>query len=477
MIEPTHHWAPLAWIEDRWQRDVLFSVDARGFYTAVRPGVPDPVTGPVPGSATEAAAVNRLPGPVLPGVVNAHSHAFQRAIAGLTERASASGDDDFWAWRERMYSAALRLTPEQVHAIACQLYGEMLLAGYTHVCEFHYLHHDPTGQSYTPAHRMGQALIDAAHQVGIGITLLPTLYMRAGFDQDSLREQQRRFRGTVDSVCDWVQQAQAHSGARAGATDRHGVALHSLRAVGPHALQQVADTAAAQGWPVHIHIAEQMQEVRDCLAATGQRPVAWLLDHVDLDARWNLVHATHADAGELAGVARQGASIVICPSTEANLGDGFLDLPTYLGHGGRWSVGSDSHVSRDWVEELRWLEYGQRLQRQRRNVVGVQTADRSTAHGLFAQAQRGAPSATGLPLGTIAVGQRADFQVLDRRSPALAGIPDGHLLDATIFGGGPSTVQAVYVAGRCAVRDRTLVQCADTMPAYLQAMQALWGAH
>ncbi|RYY92710.1 MAG: formimidoylglutamate deiminase [Comamonadaceae bacterium] len=442
--------APRAWVAGGWANDVLLVAGADGHWTDVRPDC-------APAAAGNAT---RLDGPVLPGLVDAHSHAFQRAIAGLTER-SPAGRDDFWSWRDRMYAAALRITPEQLEAIASQLYGELLRAGYTQVCEFHYLHNDVDGAAYAGSADMCEALVRAARRVGIGLTLLPTLYMRSGFGASGLREDQRRFASTPDGVLRLAERF-----ARQDALVTSGVALHSIRAVDAGALAEVA--AAARGrMPVHIHISEQRREVEECLTLHGKRPIDWLLAHAPVDDRWSLVHATHADRDELAALRQSGASIVLCPGTEANLGDGVFDLPTWIGASGRWSIGSDSHVTRDWVEELRLLEYSQRFALRERNVAARAAVGESTAAALFEGALEGGSAAAGLPLGGLAVGQRADCIVLDAKAPALLGVPASHALDALLFSSPSAPPAAVCVAGRW-------VSPADTGPAFVDAMNALW---
>ncbi|MEP6824062.1 MAG: amidohydrolase family protein, partial [Ramlibacter sp.] len=288
--------ASRAWVGGAWARDVLLVAGEDGRWSTVQAGA----------SGAEAAGAQRLSGPVLPGLVNAHSHAFQRAIAGMTER-SADGKDDFWSWRDRMYSAALRITPGQLEAVAAQLYGELLQAGFTQVCEFHYLHNGLDGKPYADAAEMALALVRAAQRVGIGLTLLPTLYMRSGFASAGLREDQRRFASTPESV---LRIGEAVERQAASSLIRSGVALHSLRALDEAALREVAGAARGK-MPVHIHIAEQQHEVVDCLERTGQRPIEWLLAHARPDAGWNLVHATQSTRDELAGVRDCGAAIVI----------------------------------------------------------------------------------------------------------------------------------------------------------------------
>ena len=453
--EGARFFAPLAWTGGQWARDVLLEAGADGCWSSVTPDAPP--------SSRGAAQV--LGGPVLPGLVNAHSHAFQRAIAGLTE-SSAQGEDDFWRWRDRMYSAANRITPQQLEAIAAYLYAELLEAGYTEVCEFHYLHNDTDGRPYAQPSEMALALARAAQRAGIGLTLLPTLYMRSGFGAAGLRPDQLRFASTPQSVLGIVDSVTALRDACVHA----GVALHSLRAVDAGALHDVA-VAARGRMPVHIHIAEQQQEVQDCIAHHGVRPIEWLLRYAAPDERWNLVHATQATAAELAGVQAAGASIVVCPSTEANLGDGVFDLPTWLARKGSWSIGSDSHVTRSWQEELRLLEYSQRLVLRQRNIAARSGRRESSAAVLFEGALGGGSAAAGRPLGGLQAGQCADFMVVDRDAQALLGVPDAQLLDALVFSTPHAPVRQVHVAGRPvpALADRP--ELAREMRA---AMQALW---
>jgi len=304
-IEASRYIAAQAWVQGNWAKDVLLEVDASGHWSGITLDV----------AAHTVRDAVRLAGPVLPGVVNAHSHAFQRAIAGMTEQGAPHGHDNFWSWRERMYAVAQRITPEQLEAIATMLYTELLAGGYTQVCEFHYLHNASAQAPRASALDMSMALVRAAQRSGIGLTLLPTLYMRSGFAAEGLRPDQQRFASKPDSIARLVLDVQAST--RGMSHVNVGVALHSLRAVTPQALAELTAFADAQGLPIHIHIAEQPQEVQDCVAHTGQRPIEWLLNHAQLHARWNLVHATHATQAELDGVRARGASIVICPSTEA----------------------------------------------------------------------------------------------------------------------------------------------------------------
>jgi formimidoylglutamate deiminase len=451
--------AQQVWVQGRWARDVLLNVDAAGLWSEVQIDAP----------VAERFGATVLAGPVLPALVNAHSHAFQRAIAGLTERQGAGGAaDDFWSWRDRMYSVARRITPVQLEAIASLLYSELLAGGYSQVCEFHYLHNAADGAPHADPIDMSLALVRAAQRVGMGLTLLPTLYMHSGFGVQGLRQDQRRFAGTPDSLLRLVEDLQRQT--RSMPDVNVGVAAHSLRAVDPVALKELAAEAARKQLPVHIHIAEQVQEVQDCLAHTGQRPIAWLLDHVAMDARWNLVHATHTTPEELQGMRDSGAAIVICPSTEANLGDGVFDYSGYTALGGQWSIGSDSHVTRSWSEELRLLEYSQRLTQRRRNVAAQPGL--SSAAALFEAALAGGRSATSLPIGGLQVGCRADFLVLDAESSSLLGVPAENLLDALVFSSPGARFAQIWRAGKIASRsDRTTQLKQD----FTRTMKTLWG--
>ena len=442
-VDVKNYIARHAWIEGRWVQDVFLSVGPDGLWCRVEAHAP-------PESRQAAIA---LCGPVIPGLVNAHSHAFQRAIVGLTEcramQGNAGVEDDFWRWRDRMYSAANRITPAQMQAIATQLYSEMLRGGYTHVCEFHYLHNGMGGVPYADPLEMSLALVRAARTAGIGLTLLPTLYMRSGFGAAGLRDDQRRFASTPQSIMH-IAEGVTRLAQAEGETllINAGVAIHSLRAADAGPLNALANAANAQSLPVHVHIAEQTQEIADCISHTGQRPIEWLFNHANVNARWNLVHATHTTANELTMVKRSGAAIVICPSTEANLGDGVFDFPGFSGLQGNWSIGSDSHVTRSWPEELRLLEYSQRLTLRKRNIAAQACGTASSAAALFEAALAGGRAATSQPLGGIAVGNRADFLVLDAESSPLLGVPHPHLLDALVFSSPGANFNAVFVAGQ-----------------------------
>jgi len=423
--------APHALLPTGWARDVLLSWDAAGALTQVTP------------HATPHAGITTASGPLVPGLANLHSHAFQRAFAGLSEY-RGSADDSFWTWRDLMYRFALAISPDQLEDIATHLYIEMLQAGYTAVCEFHYLHHDPAGHAFADPAEMSMRLVNAAQRAGIGLTLLPVLYQHAGFGGQPARADQRRFVNSVEALLEIVARV------RATAT-RVGVAPHSLRAVGPEALRELIAGVDATA-PIHIHIAEQQQEVRDCVAWSGQRPVQWLLANADVDARWCLVHATHLTADERDALAATGAVAGLCPSTEANLGDGVFDAAAYSAAAGVWGIGSDSHASVNAAEELRLLEYTQRLAQQRRNVlagrVHAQVADQ-----LWLAAVHGGARASGRAIAGLALGQQADFVVLDTRGPLARLIPEQVLANHVFTNQGRNHVRDVWVAGRLHVRD------------------------
>jgi len=421
-----------AWLPHGWEPDAAFRIDNGRFVAA------DP---------TPDETAHMLGRWVLPGMPNLHSHAFQRAMAGLAER-QTHPEDSFWTWRETMYAFAGRVGPDELRAIAAQLYVEMLEAGYTQVCEFHYLHHQPDGKPYADAAAMSLALIEAARETGIGLTLLPTLYQTGGLDGRELGERQRRFGHATEAYLKVLQTLRGME----DATLRVGVALHSLRAVPQASLQAVLDSGLVDDAPIHIHIAEQIGEVQDCLALRNARPVEWLLGNAPVDARWTLVHATHLTPEETRALAASGAVAGLCPTTEANLGDGLFPLKAFLDAGGIIGIGSDSHISVSPIEELRWLEYGQRLQSRHRNIA-VSESSNSVGETLWGDALFGGARAAGVALGAIEEGARADLIVLDDAAPQLASRGRDHLLDTFVFSGNSNLVRDVMVNGAWCVRD------------------------
>lgn len=448
-----HLFAPLALLPGGWETDVGLDLDGAGNLTSVTAG-------------TASEGRDRLDGPVLPGFPNLHSHAFQRAMAGLAEHRGGDPEDDFWSWRKLMYGLAGALVPEEVQAIAAQLYVEMLEAGYTAVAEFHYLHHQPDGRPYDDLAELSERVVAAARETGIGITHLPVMYLAGGFGGKPATEGQRRFLNPPDRFLELVESVQARH--RDDADVAVGIAPHSLRAVPPEALTAIVSAVDA-AMPVHIHISEQTGEVDQCLAWSGRRPVEWLLANAPVDRRWCLVHATHVTANEIRGAAARGAIAGLCPTTEANLGDGFFPAEDWRAAGGAFGLGSDSHISVSFIEELRWLEYGRRLVARRRNrLTGA-----DGVKDLYLAALDGGARASGRPIGRIAPGLRADMIVLDRDTATLAEVPPNRLLDALVFAGNANPVKHVMVGGRWQVRDGRHPRRDDILGRYRRALASV----
>ncbi len=457
--QPQALFAEHALLPTGWAQNVLLQWNDAGVFTAVTP------------NASAPAGVPTTPGPLLPGLPNLHSHAFQRAFGGLTEFRGAA-QDSFWSWRTLMYRFAAQLGPEQIEAIATWLYIEMLEAGYTSVCEFHYVHHERDGQPYADDATLALALLRAAHTAGIGLTLLPVLYQTSGFGGLAPTAGQARFIRSTDSMLKLLQRLQPLCAAQGAAL---GLAPHSLRAVPPDSLAAAIEglNAINPQAPVHIHIAEQTGEVDACLAWSGQRPVEWLLNHADVNTRWCLVHATHMTPTEYTRAAQTGAVAGLCPSTEANLGDGLFDLPAWLAAGGAWGVGSDSHASVNAAEELMLLEYGQRLQLRQRNVLAT-AAQPQVATAMTLQAVAGGAQAAGRAIGGLAVGQLADCVALDAQHIALQGLPAAEQLSAHVFASHrTSAVADVWAAGVPRVQAGRHTQSASAAAAFVAARRQL----
>jgi formimidoylglutamate deiminase len=448
--------AATAFLPNGWTEKVRLEITASGDFASCAPG--------------SGENAQTLAGTVLPGMPNLHSHAFQRAMAGLTERAGG-GEDSFWGWREIMYGFVGKIGPEDLQAIAAQLYVEMLKAGYTAVAEFHYLHHDRDGAPYDDRVTMSEAIVAAAAEAGIGLTLLPVLYQTGGFGGKTTGPGQRRFINSVDEILAMI--ATLRSRHRDNANFRIGLAAHSLRAVPPDALRDAVALLRAldADAPIHIHIAEQIREVEECRAWSGQRPVDWLLDHQPVDARWCLVHATHMTAEETARLVASGAVAGLCPTTEGNLGDGIFPFAGYVGSGA-WGIGSDSHISVSPVEELRLLEYGQRLVIRERNVASRPTGG-SSGRALWEGAARGGGAALGRRLGALAPSSRADLVVLADDLPTLYGRRGDVLLDALVFAGNLNPVCDVMVGGQWVVRDGVHVREGEILARFKATIERL----
>ncbi len=456
-------WAAHLLTAEGWRSPAALELDDHGTITTIHADAPPEWRG---------LDVLRLDGFVVPGLPNLHSHAFQRALSGRTETWRAGGDD-FWSWRDLMYRLASHITPEELEVIATALYVEMLESGFTGVAEFHYLHHDRDGQRFADRATMSHALIAAAREAGLDLTLLPVLYLHGGFAQPPTPGQRRFVHADADEFL-LLLEALAPAARAAGAT--LGIAPHSLRAVDEASLLRALAHLDAHhpGAPVHIHIAEQTGEVEQCLAHHGARPVAWLLDHAPVDARWCLVHATHLDDAERTRLAASGAVAGLCPTTEANLGDGLFPAQEYLAEGGRLGVGSDSHATVGAFEELRLFEYGQRLTRRRRNVLGSVRVPH-VGENLWRLAAEGGARALGQGVAGLAVGRPATLVALDPTHPRLRGHGASTALDAAIFGSAERPVADVVVRGRHVVTRGRHVAHAHAWSRYDAAMATLLG--
>lgn len=426
-----------AWLPEGWKRDVVIAIDPAGDIAAITP------------EDTVTTAVN-VSGAAIPGMPNVHSHAFQRAMAGLAEWRSPHGDS-FWTWRETMYELAGRTTPELVNAIAAQLYVEMLKAGYTSVCEFHYLHRPgnaATDDRDGDPMMMSQALIDAAASAGIGLTLLPTLYQTSDFGGAAATARQRQFTLDTERYIAFVQRLRElpHS-----AQLEIGIALHSLRAVPPDAMRSVLEAQGKSG-VIHIHIAEQQREVEASIAHLGRRPIEWLLENAPVDDRWCLVHATHATPEELTAIVSRRAVIALCPTTEGNLGDGYFPLPQYLAAGGAFAIGSDSQISLSPAEELRWLEYQARLHQQERNIC-ADSSNTSVGANLWRSSCIAGARASGRKIGALEIGKRADIVMINTDTPLFCNRSDDAIINTFVFSGSASSISDVMVGGRWLVKD------------------------
>ena len=418
-----------------WAENVAISLDASGHIAAIETG------------STAASGAERAAGPLVPAIANLHSHAFQRAMAGLAEVAG-SGDDSFWTWREEMYRTVGLVNPDDVEAIAAKLYMEMLKGGFGHVAEFHYLHHQADGSAYADPAEMSLRILAAARTTGIGLTHLPVFYAHANFGGVDPNPGQRPFLHDPDRFLALLQRLEPLC-REAGHT--LGYAIHSLRAATPEEMRTILDAAPVRG-PIHIHVAEQAKEIDDSLAWSGRRPVEWLLDEMPVDERWCAIHATHLTETERQRLARSGAVAGLCPATEANLGDGIFPAVDFMAEGGIFGVGTDSHVATSVAEELRLLEYGQRLRDRRRNRL-ASGPGASIGRTIFDAAHKGGAQAAGQKTSGIAVGARADFVVLDGDNPYIAAASDNQILDRWLFALGGESVRDVMVAGEWKIRN------------------------
>jgi formimidoylglutamate deiminase len=404
---------------------------------------------------------------LLPALSNLHSHSFQRAMAGMTEF-RAAGRDSFWTWRELMYRFVNRITPDQMQAIAALVFMEIQEAGYAAVGEFHYVHHQSGGAPYVDIAELSNQIFAAAKTTGIGLTHLPVLYTYGGAGEVPLAEGQLRFGNSVDhyfELLDRVRDGLKHLPADA----RIGIAPHSLRATSPSDLKTAL--AKHKSGPIHIHIAEQPKEVADIQVWLGARPVEWLLQNADVNSNWCLIHATHMTDKETIAMAKSGAVAGLCPITESNLGDGPFNGPSYVNAGGRFGVGSDSNVNISLTEELRTLEYSQRLRDVARNILVA--GEGSVGSTIYKGAARGGAQALNRDSGEIAVGKLADLVAIDSASPALCALTPGQLLDGLIFAAKDNVVTDVWSAGRHSVKDGEHIDRARILKNYRAALTGL----
>ena len=439
----------------QWRNDVVISLGQDGLITGIEPG-------------SETDAAERIYGTVVPGMPNVHSHAFQRAIAGRTGPRGKSRDS-FWSWREAMYRCAGQISPDQFAAIAAGVFVAMLKAGYTSCAEFHYVHHQPDGTAYANLAEMSERIIAAASMSGIAMTLLPVLYCSAGLAEAGVDDQQRRFANSADQ---YLQLLEACLKAMSGKSlFTLGIAPHSLRAVPGRILQEVLQARPDRRCPVHIHIAEQAAEIDSCLAHLGARPVEWLLEQFPVDKRWCLVHATHMSDHEVELAAASGATAGLCPTTEADLGDGVFRTADWLRAGGRVAIGSDSNVRISVAEELRLLEYNERLGSGQRNVLTG--PDATCGRFLYQHAANGGGIAIGQPVGQLDTGYRADLLELDGGHELLTGRKPDVVMDSWVFAGDQAMIKSVWVAGKCIIRHGVHPREESIRTAFASAISAM----
>lgn len=412
------------------------------------------------------ASIEAVDGYALPGFQNAHSHAFQYAMAGTAESHPAGTDDDFWSWREAMYGTALTMDPDQAEAVAAMLYAEMVRQGYTHVAEFHYLHHDKSGKPYANLAEMGERMVAAAQTAGIRITLVPVFYQKGGFGKPPVERQRRFLSANVEEYFTLLEASKAavknYSGANLG------LSVHSLRAVDLKDIITTVEQGPAD-LPFHLHVAEQKREVADCLAHAKERPMQWVLNHLPVDSRFNLVHSTHLDDEEIKRLASSGAQVVLCPSTEGNLGDGIFRMKEYTRLGGRWTIGTDSHIGINPLEELRMIDYRQRLVTNRRN-----TFDGDAAHYLINEAVTSGRVAMGKGRQEhFAPGLPLDAVVFKASSHLVEAAGARHVSAVLVYTSDSSRILGTMVGGKWVVKDQHHQRGHHIKIEFLQAMLAL----
>jgi formiminoglutamate deiminase len=402
-----------------WKKNTEIKVDKGGLITSIH-------------CESKSKTSEYVDGFAIPGFQNAHSHSFQYAMAGLAERHEGSGvPDDFWSWRDAMYKLALSVNPDQFEAIATMLYTEMIRHGYTSVAEFHYVHHDQNGKKYNNLAEMGSRLVSAAKKVGLKITLIPIFYQKGGFNKKPAVEQRRFISSTLEEYHKLYEASEKATQFYDGANIAIGI--HSMRGVEPEVIKRVASEFPKEV-PFHIHISEQIKEVEDAKAYLNKRPVAWMLDNIEINNRFHLIHATHITTEETIGVAKTGANIVLCPSTEGNLGDGIFPLVQYQQYGGQWSIGTDSHIGLNPLEELRILDYGQRLKTHKRNTFYLPKQGDSGFFGIDMTLKTGRKAMNNYNSEYFKVGEPLDTVVFDNNAPLLACSSLENLSSTIVYG-------------------------------------------
>lgn len=412
-----------------------------------------------------------IDGYAIPGFQNAHSHAFQYAMAGLAEiHPDPSQEDDFWSWRDTMYKIALSVNPDHLETIAMMLYSEMLKHGYTTVAEFHYLHHDKNGHPYNNLSEMGERLISAAQKTGIKITLVPMFYQKGGFGKEPETNQRRFISSTVDDYGRLLEASfdstKSYSGANLG------MGIHSLRAVETQSILEAIDNYSAE-LPIHFHVSEQLKEIEDSLNHLNARPVEWMLDNLNLNPHYHLVHATHINEKEVIGIANSGANVVLCPSTEGNLGDGLFPLKSFQNAGGKWSIGTDSHIGLNPLEELRILDYGQRLITHKRNQF-ISNQEGNTGHFAFDMSLKTGRKAMGNHEESyFTKGENFDAVIIDSNQPLISTCAPDKILSTLIYSGDISWISGTLVNGEWVVKNQAHIQGREIVNEFQSTMKDL----
>ncbi len=413
----------------------------------------------------------KIAGYAIPGFQNAHSHAFQYAMAGLAEiHANPMADDDFWSWRDTMYKIALSVNPSHLEAIATMLYAEMLKHGYTSVAEFHYLHHNKNGSQYSNLSEMGERLIAAAQKTGIKITLVPIFYQKGGFGKKVEKNQRRFISSTTDDYARLLEASLASTKHYDGAN--LGIGIHSLRAVDAQSTIETI-THHSANLPIHFHVSEQLQEIEDCLVHLKSRPVQWLLDNLDLNDSFHLVHATHINEYEMLGIAKSGANVVLCPSTEGNLGDGLFPLKDLQNAGGKWSIGTDSHIGLNPLEELRLLDYGQRLITHKRNQFISKTEGNTGRFAFDMSLMVGRKAMGNFEANYFAKGKDFDAVIIDENQPLISSCSLDKILPTLIYSADVSWMKGTMIKGKWVVNNLNHLHKEDIISNFNAAMKEL----